>query len=47
MTGPASYDTTWSASDQDSLLIVARQYALTPRETQKFATLKYLDSLSL
>jgi Fibronectin type III domain len=47
MVGPASYDTTWFASDQDSLLIVARQYALTPRETQKYATLRYLDSLSL
>jgi hypothetical protein len=47
MVGPASYDTAWFASDQNSLLIVARQYALTPRETQKYATVKYLDSLSL
>ena len=43
MVGTASYETTWFSSDQVSLLLVGRQYALTPRETQKYATVKYLD----
>jgi hypothetical protein len=46
MTGLANYATSWSRVDQIDLVLVMRQYALTPREAQKIAMLHYLDTHS-